>query len=226
MLSQGLRAAAGLAIDVTFLQTAVSVTNASSYTFSSQNLGDAFDGRIIVVGISAFLSSGSFNINTVTVGGVSATRLNRSGGPTTEIATLYAVSLPTGTSANVVVTSSATLQNCGIALWSLRNAEGYQVTAQPNALNTVNYASSQTWTVSSVKKGDAIIVMSRIRSANVGTYSMTGATERAEQVVEATVSAMYAGDVEITQTQSNYEIVVSTSGNSPTTNTTVTRFFV
>lgn len=225
MLNHMLRAASGNKVDVNFLQTASNTANQASYTFTSQNLGAAFSGRGILVGVSQPGLSGQ-QITAVTVGGVSGTLINQSGGTTSRTTALFLVNYPTGTSADVVITMSATTDCCGIALWSISNFGNLKSEAKPNAINTSNSAASQTWTFTTVKRGDAIVVMSRIRSANVGTYSMTGATERFEETTEATVSGQFGGDTEITSNQSNYNVVISTSGASPITNSTVTRFYL
>ena len=62
-------------VTAAFTASAVSGTNATSYTFSSQALGTASSSRMIVVGITGSSNSGSAStISSVTVGGESATK--------------------------------------------------------------------------------------------------------------------------------------------------------
>lgn len=214
-------------IEVSYLQTALNTTDASTYTFSNQNIGTEFSGRIVLVGVSTVLTTtAASSITSVTVNGIAATQLNVSGGANNVTTALFAVALNIGTLATVIVNFSNTMNCCGISQWTLKNATGYLTEAKPNnQVNTSNTGASQTFTFSQVKKGDAIIVVSRIRSANVNTYSMTRATERFESVVESGVSAQFGGDVMITSNESNYNIVISTTGSSPISNHTVTRFY-
>ena len=95
---------------VDYLQDAGDETDASSYTFSSQNLGDANTGRYILV----FGSARSVNVcdfTAVSVGGVSATILNAhhlgiAGSVSLMVSAIAAV--PTGTTGDVVFTISNT----------------------------------------------------------------------------------------------------------------------
>jgi len=208
----------------TFRATSVDAANRSTYTFPSQSLGVAFTGRIVVVAVTSFASS-TYSVAGVTVGGVSATKVNSNGNATSELCALFAVQLDTGTSADVVVTFTTTVSCCGIAVWTLENAQNYSVEAVPNAINNLSNAASITTSFASVSKGDAIIVVSRIRSANVGSYSLSGATEDFQMIVESGISGQHGGSVDIDADASNYDVIISTSGSSPATSYTVTRFF-
>jgi hypothetical protein len=213
-------------IGVTFLQTAVITNNSNQYTFSNQNIGTASTDRIVLVGISALTAVG-IDIQQVTVGGIVATRRNFNGPSGIGVA-LYSVAVSTGTTATVVVNFSGASNDtacCGIALWRLTNADNFRTEAFPNSLGNTSTAASQTFRFNQVKSGDAIIVMSRIRSANAGTYSMTGATERFDMSVETDIAGQFGGDVMIGANQSNYDVVISTSGASPLSVHTATRFF-
>jgi hypothetical protein len=215
-------------IGVTFLTTAADAASRTNYTFGGAlNIGTAFTGRIIVVCISAFTASASNRfVSSVTVGGVAATALHNTRSPgNNTIAAIYAARLDTGTTATIAVGFNSSPDNCGIGLFSLSNALGYSSSIQPTAY-TSSTASSYTITHPTVTAGDAIITCARIRSANVGTYSVTGATENYESDVEAGQSAQYGASTLITSGQSNYNIVLSTSGSSPVTNPASVRFFV
>lgn len=209
-----------LPIEVAYIGNTGSTTNSSSYNFASQNIGTASSDRIVVVGVSLYDGGPP---SSVTIGGVSASKLNTAGAGN---ASLWAASVPTGSTATISVVTNSTASCCGIAIWTLKNTTGYAVEAKPNAANSSNTAASETFTFASVNKGDALIVMSRIRSANAGTYSVTGATERFDLTVESGVSGHFGADAAIATSTSNYNVVVSTSGTSPTTNTTVTRFYI
>jgi hypothetical protein len=89
----------------------------STFTFSSQSLGTASDDRRIVVGIH---TGGTGTISSVSIGGVSATRLTRSlDGSGNELCALWIAAVPTGTTGDVVVVWSTTTTNCAIGVWAV-----------------------------------------------------------------------------------------------------------
>jgi hypothetical protein len=226
MLSHFLRAArkpTPANIITTFQQTAVSTTDATTYTFTSQNIGTAFSGRVVVVGISAFSSPASV-FSSVTIGGVTATLLSEGfAGSTAAQAAIYALRVDTGTTADIVVNFTATKSNCGIAIWTLENATGFST--QTFQTVTTFTGASVTNTFPVVTANDAIIVMARIRSANVGTYTLTGVTENFESVVETGVSAQLGGFTDISADATNYDVTIASSGSFPNTNYCIVRFF-
>ncbi len=103
-----------------FLQTATDAADATSYTFSSQNIGKASANRQIIV-CTATRSVVSGVVSAVSVGGVSATELvtaNFSVGQT--YSSIWMATVPSGTTADVVVTTTATIasstRECGCAV--------------------------------------------------------------------------------------------------------------
>jgi hypothetical protein len=82
-------------------------TNQVTHTFSSRNFGDDDPSRLIVV---AWLQVGS-NAQTVTIGGVGATKYNSTAATT---AACTAVAAPTGTSGSIVIGSGASSQLFGV----------------------------------------------------------------------------------------------------------------
>lgn len=109
-----------MAID--FLQFAGQAAAQSTFTFSSQNLGAADAGRYILVAVAGRSGSGSVDLNTVTVAGITATPITKrrtTASGMNYIAFLIAA-VPTGTSGNVVVThSGGNMETCGIALYRI-----------------------------------------------------------------------------------------------------------
>lgn len=209
---------------VTFRQTAVNALNLSSYTFTNQDIGTAFVGRVVVVGFTPFTSISTVsNITSVTIGGVTATQLSAGIGGSNIQVVLYAAIVSTGTLATVIINFSSQRDNCGIAVWTLENAAGFSEESFQSA--GTSSAASITNTFPTVNAGDAIIVMCRIRSANVGTYTLTGVTENFEQVVESGISAQLGGFRNITANATNYAVTIATSGLSPFTNFCIVRFF-
>lgn len=100
------------------------------YTFSAVNIGGADPNRIVVVGLSVAYSTGR-SIASITIGGVAATVIAaRVGNPLASINTITTVLceavVPSGTTADVVVTMSGTCQGMAIAVWA-----GLVVSATP-----------------------------------------------------------------------------------------------
>src|SRR3990167_11105596 len=94
---------------VAFLQVNGSATDLTTYTFSAENLGVAASDRFIVVTITGRSSDGGARtIDTVTIGGVTAT-INiqiANSGSFNGIAT---AAVPTGTTGDIVITWSGTM---------------------------------------------------------------------------------------------------------------------
>jgi hypothetical protein len=222
LLSHALRAVQKTTgIQVTYQQNAVATNNAASYTFSNQNIGTAFTGRIVVVGVA---SQGA-NISSITIGGNSATEINKNGSGGVTSCKLFALQVDTGTTADIVVTMAATAGSCGIAVWTLANAVGYLTEVTPNADNSGSGAVTVTVTLATVNSGDAIIVMNRMLSGMAGTVTFTGVTENFDRLVESGSSAMSGGSTNISTNASNYDVSMTTTAGTRSWAYTVTRFY-
>ena len=113
--------AASVSVSKSYNSFTQSAVDATAYTFSGVAIGTAATGRRIVVGVSANNSSNA--VSTLTVGGVSATLvavIQSSGGQ----GELWECVLATGTTADVVVTPTASNSACGVTMWSLYDTGG------------------------------------------------------------------------------------------------------
>jgi len=98
--------------------------SASSYTFSSQSIGDADDSRIIVIAVTVGWNGSVSTVTGVTVGGASAAQQAAAteGGVENMRAEVWSVAVAAGTTADVVVSCSATTGNnrgCGISVYRM-----------------------------------------------------------------------------------------------------------
>lgn len=104
-----------MADTTSFLQSAVDATGQTTYTFSGQSLGAAASDRHIIVEINA-RSGGARTLDSVTIGGVSATInvniVNSAGGNTT-LSAISIANVPTGTTGDIVAVFSAAMARCG-----------------------------------------------------------------------------------------------------------------
>lgn len=224
MLERKLRSSSKPILGLSFIGSTVSGSSTSSFTFSSVSIGTASDYRLVVAGVTPFLTATNSVINSVTIAGVTATQIGVSkNSVNADNAGIYAARIPTGTTGNIVVNTSATAAGCGLAVWTITNSLGYF--AEVNSTGHLT-AASNTRTYTNVRAGDVIIAAFRIRSASVGTYTTSGATENYDQNVLSGTTAHYGASTSITQNQSNYSVVVSTSGASPVWTGVYARFYL
>ena len=95
-------------------------TDLTTYTFAAFSVGAASADRVCIAHIWSLAGSAN-SIDNVTIGGVTATSaVKRAAVQTRQLAIYYAV-VPTGTTADVVVTFSGTCTKAGVELNVLRN---------------------------------------------------------------------------------------------------------
>lgn len=186
---------------VSFTASAVDTTNLTVYTFSSQAIGTANSTRQVVVGVSS-----NETVSTVTIGGISATKILEIGG--SQRAGLWVADVPTGTTADVVVTFASGGARCAIGVWALYNAASStddtgSSTANP-LTDTLNIPAS------GVAIGYAYTFNSPSR-----TFVWSGITEAFDEDVESTARSSGASD-EFTTEQVGLTITATPSGSTST----------
>jgi len=105
---------------VMFLGSAIESSNSGQFTFSGKDFGPAAPDRHIVL-VYALGNVGTFGVDGVTVGGVSATQaigVNSSDANRVRTAVLMAA-VPTGTSGTIVVDPDTSCDWCAIAWFSV-----------------------------------------------------------------------------------------------------------
>lgn len=177
--------AAGFSLS--FLTHAEDTGAHSTFTFSSQTFGGTDASRKIVVGVAGrHYQTGV--INSVTIGGVSATQVVAANNNTFDYSCrneIWIADVPTGASGDVVVVWNQTNDGCAIALWSLIGAGvGSPVTGVDN-----NSPGGTSLTVSkalTVPSGGAVVAIASVGSGfSPGTTgeTPTNLTEDADQEV-------------------------------------------
>lgn len=86
----------------------------STYTFSSIPFGQASSSRSVLVAVAA-TSSTTVVVNSLTIGGISATEISSIA--STAGVFLFMASVPSGISGDIVVTFSATAERCAVGVW-------------------------------------------------------------------------------------------------------------
>tara|TARA_R110000787_G_scaffold165106_1_gene278178 strand:+ start:386 stop:1048 length:663 start_codon:yes stop_codon:yes gene_type:complete len=112
-------------VTVTYVGDTHDAAAATAYTFSGASLGAAAGNRAVVVVSGGAGAAGSETINTITVGGESATKIvaggdgNAAGYP---MGIFYVVK-PTGATGDIVVTFSGGMSECGIGVYAVYGAD-------------------------------------------------------------------------------------------------------
>lgn len=173
---------------LSYLTNAVNGADASSFTFSSQTLGTAAADRYIIVHASGALVSGTGTINSVTVGGVSATEVvgGTLPGQTTDYTSIWIAAVPTGTTGDVVVAFPGTARRCGIALYratGLNSATAFDTIT--DATTAIDPTVSDT--INNESGGVFMAAVYTRNSSPLPTMAWTGVTEDYEATVEGNV---------------------------------------
>lgn len=108
--------------DIQFPNTATTV-----WTFTGKAIGTATTDRLVIVSTWVIKPGGTSRTWTVTIGGTAATEIagtnasTSSGGTADSETRMFAATVPSGTTANIVVTTSASTTGCAIGIWSAYN---------------------------------------------------------------------------------------------------------
>jgi hypothetical protein len=101
-----------------------STTDTTTYTFSTRAFGDEAADRRVIVGVAT--RGGTVAVTSVTIGGVAGTELVTATNTVSgnDLAAIYGVELPSGTTGDVVVVLTSSPLRCGIQIWSLTGGDG------------------------------------------------------------------------------------------------------
>ena len=107
----------------------VSAAVATTYTFSNQAIGTASSDRVVIVNIGSLKdTSAAYSVTSVTIGGVAATKIHSAQTLTSFGLSSYYATVPTGTTANIVIVHSANQNRVGIQVVTTTNVgEFHQV---------------------------------------------------------------------------------------------------
>ena len=168
-----------------FQATTFDGTALTTYTFASQNIGIASSTRRVIVAVR-ILSSAARTISSVTVGGVAATAV------VTRTVTnffnyrlsFYIADVPTGTTADVVITNSGACEASSISVWAAYNLASSIAVDSDLSTNT-----SSPFAIPSLSttEGGILVAASLSLTGGAVSASWTNATERSD------VSSSYAG---------------------------------
>lgn len=190
--------------------TANDTANASTYTFSAQNLGTASSDRYIICTIGSRIGSADLNLNSVTIGGVSATIVIQETNFTTNsgLAAIAIAAVPTGTTGDVVVTLDGTAARCLISLYSATDLSS--ATAHEALANT---GVNPTIALDVPTDGFAIAIATQWTAT---TTAWTGLTERLDTTSESNTTYSIADDAFVSgATDQTITADFTTNGQNP-----------
>ena len=160
--------------------------NQASYTFTAQSIGTAASDRFILVGVYAPANTNFGNITGVTIGGSPMTQLVQ-----TEDASgfsdfaVYGLSVPSGTTADIVVSLSGSPDRLGIDVFRANSLSS----TTPTATATLNTASVDLVQSITVQSGGIIIGFAG--NENTATlHTWTNLTERHDDAIGTGGSSM------------------------------------
>lgn len=112
---------------VTFEYTAQSGANTTATDFSGQfdgiAIGAATSDRLVVVGISGSrVSAGARTVSSCSIGGVSASLVVRQTTTNGDACEMWAATVPSGTTADIDIVFSASMNGAGVGVWTLKGA--------------------------------------------------------------------------------------------------------
>ena len=162
---------------------ATSTASTAAHTFSDQALGDADSTRVIAVAVGMGVNAANRTIDSVTVGGADLTKrvgaVASNAGIENFRSEIWSAAIPTGATADIVVTMSGTIgSNRGVAI-SVHRLVG-NVLAAPNATaeDNDNDGTTDSLTVSVNTEANGYVVCCGVSfktAPNTATWS--GATE-------------------------------------------------
>jgi hypothetical protein len=199
-------AAVDLDVTATFLQRTTNSANASSYTFSSNNIGTASADRVIVAVVQFRPTSAAQTVTTcvmTTNGGMTELAEASTNFGTT---TIYAFSAPTGTTDTFTVTLSGAANGCALSLFQLNNSAAV---AFDTLTDTTGVAGLYTGTID-CEAGGCIIGGNAIITTAGNNFTWVGITERYDDTMQADTNLEFSGASDVFATAQTGLTVSST----------------
>ena len=170
-------------VAASFVTSASSSADASSYTYSTISLGAAASNRKIVVTVAAYGSGNGRTISSLTVGGVEATQVVAATISTNSpTAAIWIASVPTGITGDIVVTWTAGMIGCDIAVFRLIGASS---TAKATGTDIVNDGANTVTLF--VPGGGVVIAVVLVDSSDASGVSTTSWSATVTEVTDEAV---------------------------------------
>jgi hypothetical protein len=183
-----LRAAAGnntLVKALDYIGAVSNTTGATTYTFTTANIGTAASDRVIVVGVM-LNSSVSRTVSSVTLGGNAMTSIV--GTNSASNTALFRISVASGTTADIVVTGSGGANGCYVVVYSLT---GWGTVTTYNSNSAAGSSATISTTIDTVSGGAVIGIQNRFSTGAITTAGFT--TQDVNTTFDGT-QRIYAGN--------------------------------
>ena len=171
--------------ELTYVGGTSSTSDLTTYTFAGHSLGTPVADRRVIVSVCADGVSAGTTVDTVTIGGVTATVVDTNFNGNAVAAIAIAL-VPTGATGDIVVTHSAGKANCRVDVWT---ATGL-LSNTPVDFDAGTGTNPTTYSMTSV--ADGILVANRVSEGVASTTTWTVATENADTTLEGTTTVSAA----------------------------------
>lgn len=194
---------------ISYRTTETQDSAATTYTFTSKDIGTAATGRRIIVGV---IGSGaaSRTISSVTVGGNAATAINFVEGSVTGAflqSAIYIIQVDAGTTATVVVTFSAGSNRCGIGVWAAYGLQSSSATATGTSV-----ANPQTASLNISAGGVALGAAQTFDNQTLTGYAWTNLTENFDGLAGTNQVALSGASAAFAAAQTSLALTATPQG--------------
>ncbi len=190
--------------------SAEDTSNATIYTFTGQPIGTADTARFVVVGV-AMVGTAARTVSTLTIGGISASKLTAAGvqNGNTDLE-FWGVVVPTGTTATVVMTASGACTRCAIFIWALTNYTGNPapVVASDTTLDQTIASPSVYSTTIAVKAGRTVLAIGYLAGVSLATV-LTGLVRKTTLAEQLETNGVMAASADFSTAQAALAVSVS-----------------
>ena len=167
---------------LSYRTTLTSGSNATNYTFAATDIGTAAANRKVIVAAWADSSAATPRThNSLTIGGVSANLVTSVTdiGTAACITSLWELDVASGSTADIVLSTSGGNVRCGIAVWAAYGCA--QSSARDTATSVADPADLSVDTLS----GGFVVAFAGATGGSAPSNSWTGLTERSDQTIES-----------------------------------------
>ena len=182
----------------------------TSLTYSNVAIGAASSSRWVIVGVYTNFNAGR-TLSAVTIGGVSATLMY--GAPTLSASgarlEFWKANVPSGTTANIVVTSSGSMYDGVCGAWICSKEPKFHAGAIDTTLSSGAFSLSI-----DIPDGGAVIAMSDHGGGGATISAVAGVT----QEFLDTVLRVFGGSEDVMPAESGHSIGITWGGGAPIAN--------
>ncbi len=182
----------------TYNTRSIHTANNATNTFTALDIGAADPTRFVIIGIAVYAAGVGQNVSSVTIGGITATLLAGIRDTGSDARSMfYGALVPTGTTADVIITAAGTWQNCAVSSYSL-----YNLTSTTPFATATSQASPCSLNANTT--ADAIVLAMTMTGVQNGiTTTWVGVTERSgfDEQVETALGCWSGADGQMTSAE-------------------------